>query len=132
MPEIPRESIPCGVICTASTRMASANPGASRESTARVASGVTSSGVSPVPPVVKMRSQPLVDEWLRRSSISAKSSGTTSIATTSQPASSASAARVGPDSSSASRRETDVETVRTAVRTRSGDGRACASAGRRR
>src|SRR5918993_295814 len=40
----------------------------------------------------------------------------TSMASTSQPASSAKAARTGPDSSSASRRETDVEMVRTAVR----------------
>ena len=44
---------------------------------------------------------------MRRSSISAKSSGTTSIETTSQPAASASAASAGPDSSSASRRETE-------------------------
>ena len=66
--------------------------------------------------MVKIRSQPSSTKWLRRSSISAKSSGTTSIETTSQPASSASAASAGPDSSSASRRETDVETVRTAVR----------------
>ncbi len=58
IPEIPRESIPCGLTWTADQRIASAKPGASRESTARVASGVTSSGVSPVPPVVKMRSQP--------------------------------------------------------------------------
>src|SRR3712207_8952787 len=50
--------------------------------------------------------------------MSAKSSGTTSIACTSAPASSARWASSGPDSSSASRRETRVEMVRTAVRTR--------------
>ena len=38
------------------------------------------------------------------------------MATTSQPASSAAAASRGPEMSSASRRETDVEIVRTAVR----------------
>src|SRR5918997_1287080 len=48
--------------------------------------------------------------------MSPKSSGTTSIACTSAPASSARWAKTGPDSSSASRRETDVEIVRTAVR----------------
>jgi hypothetical protein len=42
----------------------------------------------------------------------------TSIATTSHPASSASAASSGPEASSASRRETVVEMVRTAVRIR--------------
>src|SRR6478735_1503216 len=46
------------------------------------------------------------------------SSGTTSIAVTSAPASSASRASSGPDSSSASRRDTEVEMVNTAVRTR--------------
>src|SRR4051794_25565031 len=49
--------------------------------------------------------------------MSARSSGTTSIAVTSAPASSASRASSGPDSSSASRRDTDVEMVSTAVRT---------------
>ena len=38
-------------------RIASAMPGASRSITARVASGVTSSGAKPVPPVVSTRSQ---------------------------------------------------------------------------
>ena len=37
-----------------SARIASANPGAVRSMIARVASGVTSSGVMPVPPVVKI------------------------------------------------------------------------------
>ena len=43
-----------------SARIASAIPGASRSITARVASGVTSSGVRPVPPVVKMKRTPVV------------------------------------------------------------------------
>ena len=58
IPETPRVSIPIGVCRAPSARIASANPGASRSITARVASGVMSSGVSPVPPVVKIRSQP--------------------------------------------------------------------------
>src|SRR4051795_7182734 len=49
--------------------------------------------------------------------MSAKSSGTTSIATISAPASSACWASLTPDVSSASRRDTLEETVRTAVRT---------------
>src|SRR3712207_2836117 len=56
--------------------------------------------------------------------MSEKSSGTTSMATTSQPAASAAAASAGPDSSVASRRETRVEMVRTAVRM---DGSLCGS-----
>ena len=52
IPETPRESMPIGVCFIDSARIASAMPGASRSITALVASGVTSSGVKPVPPVV--------------------------------------------------------------------------------
>ena len=58
MPDTPRVRMPIGVRRSASARIASAKPGASRSTTARVASGVTSSGVSPVPPVVKMSAMP--------------------------------------------------------------------------
>src|SRR6185312_3473964 len=54
----------------------------------------------------------------------AKSSGTTSIATISAPASSARLASSGPDRSSASRRETLLEMVMTTVRTAPDDSRA--------
>ena len=54
MPATPRERMPIGVWRSDSARIASAMPGASRSITARVASGVTSSGVRPVPPVVKI------------------------------------------------------------------------------
>ena len=54
----------------------------------------------------------------------ARSSGTTSIATISAPASSARCASSGPDRSSASRRETLLETVMTTVRTAPDDSRA--------
>ena len=47
-PASPRERRPSGL----TERMASASPGASRSTTARVASGVTSVGENPVPPVV--------------------------------------------------------------------------------
>src|SRR5215210_3515654 len=49
--------------------------------------------------------------------MSPRSSGSTSIASTSAPAFSASRASSSPDASSASRRETRLEIVRTAVRT---------------
>jgi hypothetical protein len=58
MPETPRASIPIGVNCRLWARIASEMPGASRVMTARVASGVMSSGVRPVPPVVKMNDTP--------------------------------------------------------------------------
>jgi hypothetical protein len=62
--------MPIGVWRRPSARIASAKPGASRSITARVASGVTSSGVRPVPPVVKIRSNSSSTKWCRRSSIS--------------------------------------------------------------
>ena len=61
MPATPRESMPIGVCWRDSARIASAMPGASRSITARVASGVTSSGVRPVPPVVKIEREAVVD-----------------------------------------------------------------------
>ena len=51
-PASPRESRACGVFASESARSASAIPGATRSSTSAVASGVTSRGPSPVPPVV--------------------------------------------------------------------------------
>src|SRR5688572_11135547 len=128
MPEIPRVRMPSGVWRADSARIASASPGASRWITTRVASGVMSSGVMPVPPVVKIRSQSWSTKWCSRSSISAKSSGTTSIPTTSQPAFSASAASTGPERSSAERLATEVETVRIAARMGRSLGRQVAEA----
>ena len=57
MPATARESIQLAVCGREAARIASAIPGASRSITARVASGVTSSGEKPVPPVVRTRSQ---------------------------------------------------------------------------
>ena len=53
--------MPIGVCCALTARIASAMPGASRAMTAHVASGVMSSGVRPVPPVVKTKVTPCVD-----------------------------------------------------------------------
>ena len=55
-PASPRESAARGKVVSESNRMRSAIPGASRSSTARVASGVRSRGARPVPPVVSTRS----------------------------------------------------------------------------
>ncbi len=57
-PATPRESSACGVRAIASVRMASARPGASRSMNASVASGVTSRGAKPVPPVVSTSNTP--------------------------------------------------------------------------
>ena len=57
-PATPRERSACGVRASASARIASAIPGASRSSTVRVASGVTSRGANPVPPVVSTSNAP--------------------------------------------------------------------------
>ena len=94
----PRVRMPDRRAPRASARIASASPGASRSITARVASGVMSSGVKPVPPVVKTSAVAASTKWCRRSSISAKSSGTTSIADVAAglSASSASRGRSGP------------------------------------
>ena len=58
IPAMPRESIAIGVFDAVSRRIASAIPGVSRRTTARVASGVLSRAAKPVPPVVRTRSMP--------------------------------------------------------------------------
>ena len=63
-----RASIQCFVCSREASRIASARPGASRSPTARVASGVTSSGARPVPPVVRIRSQRSTSASRRRRS----------------------------------------------------------------
>jgi hypothetical protein len=56
-------------------------PGASRSSTARVASGVTSRGLNPVPPVVSTRSTvPLSHHSQSAETIRTVSSGTSALA----------------------------------------------------
>ena len=51
----PRASMAVGVFASVPARIASASPGASRSTAARVASGVLSRGERPVPPVVTTR-----------------------------------------------------------------------------
>ena len=52
VPAVPRDSAAIGVCASPAARISSLSPGASRSSTALVASGVTSRGPNPVPPVV--------------------------------------------------------------------------------
>ena len=59
-----------GVCRSPSARIASGSPGARRSSTESVASGVTSRGPSPVPPVVRMRSSFSSSHHLHRSATS--------------------------------------------------------------
>ena len=58
MPATPRESIQWRVWGREASRIASAIPGTSRSITSPVASGVTSRGATPVPPVVSTSAQP--------------------------------------------------------------------------
>ena len=63
--------------------MASGMPGVTRWQTARVASGVTSRGAKPVPPVVTMRGQfPPSARRMRAASIWGCSSGTRTVSVT--------------------------------------------------
>ena len=58
VPAVELDRIAVGTFAKLCIRMISPKPGSSRSSTARVASGVTSRGEGPVPPVVRIRSQP--------------------------------------------------------------------------
>ncbi len=57
-PALPRDSAANGVSAAARARRCSAIPGASRSTTSSVASGVTSRGARPVPPVVSTSCEP--------------------------------------------------------------------------
>ena len=75
-PATPRESSACGVFAIESARIASAIPGARRSRTVIVASGVTSRGPRPVPPVVKTSLASTASSSIA-SAIESRSSGTT-------------------------------------------------------
>jgi chaperonin GroEL len=78
------ESMACLVFFRLSWRMASGRPGTSRSMTARVASGVLSRGLKPVPPVVRIKSILSLSDILTISSLRvSRSSGRTSYLTTS-------------------------------------------------
>ena len=74
-PASPRESRACGVFASESARSASAIPGATRSSTSAVASGVTSRGPRPVPPVVSTTAASSASSAIA-SAIASRSSGT--------------------------------------------------------
>ena len=86
-----------GVTFSPSPHMATGMAGISRSSTARVASGVTSQGDSPVPPVVTMGSILLRSAQSRSSArICSISSGRMAVCATENPASSSMARTAGP------------------------------------
>src|SRR5688572_21680361 len=74
-PAMPRESKPCGVFAIASARIASGIPGTRLSITEAVASGVTSRGATPVPPVVSTSDASAASALIARA-ISSTSSGT--------------------------------------------------------
>src|SRR5256714_12131897 len=114
---MPRVRMPSGVCRRDSCLMVSAYPGASRSMASCVASGVTSSRVIPVPPVVKTKRAPPSARRAIACEIASRSSDTTSC-TVSSPAASHSSTSAGPERSSPSPRAIVVEMVRTAARTR--------------
>src|SRR2546428_2014216 len=84
-PATPRDSIPLGALSTEPPRTAFAMPGISRSMTRRVASGVTSFGDRPVPPVVRTTFAPARTAARMAVATRSTSSGTSSVRTTSMP-----------------------------------------------
>jgi hypothetical protein len=120
-PTTPRESAALGVFFTPSMRISSASPGTSFSITARVASGVTSLGPSPVPPEVKTASQSSRSVKVsRRRRIWSRSSGRTSGAITTQPRASSNSRTAGPERSS--RCPLAAASLSTRILARSGGG----------
>src|SRR5262245_53327234 len=112
-----RDSIQWRVCSRDSRRIASAMPGASRSITPWIASGVTSLGAIPVPPVVRIRAQPSSsDQCIRRRSIWPRSSVMTSRPASSRPRLPTNSASASPEVSSPSPAAFEVETVITAAR----------------
>ena len=83
MPATSRERQARGVIAIEAARMASGMPGAMRSHTATVASGVTSRGEKPVPPVVRTSATSAAATSVSMRSMTPCSSGTTQVSTTS-------------------------------------------------
>ena len=113
-PAMPRESSACGVRAMASARTASARPGVSRSTTDRVASGVTSRGANPVPPVVRTTATPESASSRIADAIRSASSETIRRST-SNPSSRRRLSNRSPDESSRTPALTPSETVRTAA-----------------
>ena len=76
MPAVCRERIAVGTYASDTCRIRSPNPGSIFVQTCSVASGVTSRGAGPVPPVVTMRQQPSSAKRLMATAIVSRSSGT--------------------------------------------------------
>ena len=116
-PATPRESAARGKLSIDKMRMRSAIPSALRSIIVRVASGVTSRGESPVPPVVRTRSQsPESHHSLSREAIATVSSVTTSRRTTESPRFEHHSSIDRPDTSSRSPFATESEIVRIDTR----------------
>ena len=98
VPHTARLSAANGVCSKPSARIRSANPSTSRSHTSRVASGVTSRAVSPVPPVVTIKLA-LTECRRNAAAIKSTSSGRTSAATTVTPALSSNWRTAGPERS---------------------------------
>jgi hypothetical protein len=113
-PTTARDSAAIGVCCSPAARITSASPGASRSITARVASGVTSRGPNPVPPVVTTR--PWSAASVRSAaSICGCSSGTTVRVAISKPADRSIRSAASPEASSRVPAATPSLTVTTAA-----------------
>jgi len=101
IPATARDKIARGVFFDPAKRMCSPKPGISRSTTARVASGVTSRGPTPVPPVVRITSASLASAvFLSSVTIAARSSGKRCEDATCQPSSLQRAMTAGPERSS--------------------------------
>lgn len=101
IPATARDKIARGVFFDPSERMCSPKPGINLSTIAMVASGVTSRGPTPVPPVVRIMSASLASAvFCRRFSIVARSSGKTWDETICQPSSLQRVTTAGPERSS--------------------------------
>ena len=97
IPATSLERQPLGVMRMLSARMASGIPGVARSITANVASGVTSRGEKPVPPVVSTRENCSSSaQWISSCRINSCSSGRIAVCVTWYPASSSIPTREGP------------------------------------
>lgn len=118
-PAIPRDKYARGLVLPVKARASSINPGCWREMTLAAASGVTSRGESPVPPVLTIKSIPEsgLHQCRNRVSNAPASSGRQADSTTSAARCSRRKAEIlGPDSSRTSPRAQRSEAVRTAAR----------------
>src|SRR5690606_109819 len=112
VPAVPRDKAAIGVDSSPRAIISCTSPGARRSRMRSVASGVTSRGPKPVPPVVATTRADFVAES-NSSVIASASSGTTDRVTSVAPASRSSDARTSPDSSRRAPLKTPSETVRT-------------------